>query len=93
MSYERGTYKVIFEIQDKLMLKKRVSNDVPSNFRKYKKNIVSNPKSLKGKLEINQVTNILVQCVVRSIGVNAWWEWEISLVVEKRDIKLGIVLM
>ena len=35
------------------------------------------PKS--EELEIHQVRNLLVPSVVRSIGVNAWWEREIAL--------------
>ena len=50
--------------------------------------------SLKKELvEIHQGTNLLVQCMDRSIGVNACWEWEISLVVEKWVLRLGTIQM
>ena len=93
-AYEGGTYKGRLEIQDKPKFKKRVSNQVTSNCFLRLKRIGFLTLSIKSKeVETHQVTNQIMKSVVTSIGVNAWREREISLVVEKRDIKLGIVLM
>ena len=56
-SYEGGTSKSSLEIQEKSRFKKRVSNQVPSNF----------SKAIK---DIHLSRNLLVPGVVRSIGVS-----------------------
>ena len=45
MFYERGTSKGRLEIKDKPRFRNRVSDHVPSNLLKSKKDRVSNPKS------------------------------------------------
>ena len=45
------------------------------------------------EVEIYQVASLSVQCFVKSIGVDAWWEWEISLDVGYSNIRLGFSLM
>ena len=92
-SYEGGTFKGRLDIQDKPRFKKRVCKKVPSNFPNSNKDRVYNLIPKRQEVEFNQVTNLLVLSMLRSIGVNGWWEWEISLVVEKRAITLGIAII
>ena len=53
-SYNGGTSKGKFEIQDKLKLKKRFSNKHPSNFSKANKDSVPNSKPQGGKSSSSQ---------------------------------------
>ena len=72
--YDKGTYKVNIEIQDKQKFKKRLSNQVLPNVSKAKKNgflILS----LKGeKVVVHKVRNPLESNVARGTWVNAEWE-------------------
>ena len=48
-TYEKGTSKGTFKIQDMPRFMKRVSNKVHSNFPKASKDRVSNPRSKRGR--------------------------------------------
>ena len=90
-AYEGGTYKGRLEIQDNPKFKKRVSNQVTSNFPTAKKDRFLTLSIKRKEVETHQVTNQIMKTVLTSIRVNAWREREISLVVEKRAKSLGIV--
>ena len=81
----------MLEIQDNPRFKKRFSIKVPSFPRPKRIGCLTLcPK--REEVEIHLVIRLLFPSVVRCIEMNAWWEWEIALVGEKRAIRLGIVL-
>lgn len=54
---------------------------------------MSSPKSQKGRSGNSTSEKPSYSNVVGSIGVSPWCEREIALVVENRDIRVGVVLM
>ena len=69
-SYEGGTSKGRLEIQEKYWLKKRVSNQVPSNFPRLSRIVCLTLGTKMQRVVIHQARNLLVLSVLRSIWVN-----------------------
>ena len=92
-SSESSSSKSRLDVQDKSKFKKRFSNQFPSNFLNNCNDIVSNPKSQKGRnvdLPSERPTSIIL---VRNMWVNAFLGKIVFMVVLKVSIWLKNVLM